>query len=329
AQAESVVDIIRAKTDKAMAAAVNQLRGGLSGKVRAVRDRLLEAAAHLEADIDFPGLDLEVQTFDQVIAACQWAIAEVTAMLAGAKQGKLLREGFRVVLAGRPNVGKSSLLNRLVRENRAIVTEVPGTTRDVIEEWISIQGLPVVIADTAGIRETADVVEQLGVDRSRSMLERADLILLVLDATAGVTPEDEVLAGLLPAATERVVLVNKADLVDPGERLDVGGPFKNMPLLMVSAETGAGLAEVEGVIADAAGLSDQEETLIANARQGEALRKALNHLESALETRQAGFGADLLSIDVRGAWVSLGEITGESVGEDLLDQIFSRFCIGK
>jgi len=328
-QAEAVIDVIRAKTDRALEAAVEQLRGSLKAEVVQVRDRLLEAAAHLEADIDFPELELETQTFDVVLQTCKEVAARVRELLAGARQGKLLREGFRVVLAGRPNVGKSSLLNRLVRENRAIVTEVPGTTRDVIEEWISIRGLPVVVADTAGIRETADVVERIGVDRSRAMLDRADLILLVLEASSGATAEDRRLAALLPEGHQRIVVVNKVDLA-PGLDLatfDVG--LDGTRVLGISAETGNGLEELEQVIAEAAGLSDREESLVANARQETVLRRALAHLEAAVETRQSGFGSDLVSIDVRGAWLALGEVVGESAGDDLLDQIFSRFCIGK
>lgn len=328
-QAEAVIDIIRAKTDRAMDAAVHQLRGGLSTEVQAIRDRLLEVAAHLEADIDFPELDLEVQTHDQVLHNCEWALAHIRGLLAGARQGKLLREGFRVVLAGRPNVGKSSLLNRLVRENRAIVTEIPGTTRDVIEEWINLRGLPVIVTDTAGIRETNDVVERLGVDRSRAMLERADLILVVVDASTGVTAEDRELAALLPERTAKFVLVNKVDLVSGEWPEAYGRLVDNARVIGVSAETGLGVERLEEAISEAAGLTDREESLVANARQEAALRRALGHVEGALETRLAGFGSDLISIDVRGAWVALGEITGETVGEDLLDQIFSRFCIGK
>jgi tRNA modification GTPase len=328
-QAEAVIDVIRAKTDRALEAAVHQLQGEMSSRVKEIRERLLEAAAHLEADIDFPELDLEVQTFDHVVASCEWGAVRIRELLAGAHQGKLLREGFRVVLAGRPNVGKSSLLNRLVRENRAIVTEVPGTTRDVIEEWINLRGLPVIVTDTAGIRETQDVVERMGVDRSRAMLERADLVLLVVEAPAGITAEDEELARLIPEGPARMLLVNKIDLAPSTSLAQLAKAVGISGVLGVSAETGLGLDALESAIAEAAGLSDREESFVANARQEEALRRALGHLEAALETRRAGFGSDLVSIDVRGAWIALGEITGESAGEDLLDQIFSRFCIGK
>lgn len=328
-QAEAVIDIIRAKTDRALEAAVNQLGGGLKVQVQVVRDRLLEAAAHLEADIDFPELDLEVQTFDHVQRTCEWCVAQVRSLLSGAKQGRLLRDGFYVVLAGRPNVGKSSLLNRLVRENRALVTDVPGTTRDVIEEWINLRGLPVVLADTAGIRETDDIVERLGVERGRAVMERADLIIFMIEAPAGLSRDDRRLLAGLPADRTVVIVVNKIDLAPGFQLSDVTGLSGGGKVIGLSAETGAGVEELEEIIVAAAGVSDREEKFLANARQEEALRRALSHLEAALETRRSGFGSEMVSIDVRGAWLALGEVTGETAGDDLVDQIFSRFCIGK
>lgn len=328
-QAEAVVDIIRAKTDRAMSAAVSQLRGELGGAVRAVRDRLLETMAHLEADIDFPELDLEVQTRDEVERNCRWGLEQVRSLLAGARQGKLLREGLRVVLVGRPNVGKSSLMNRLVRENRSIVTEIPGTTRDVVEDWVNIRGLPISLADTAGIRETSDRLEQLGVERSRSMIEKADLLLVVIDASAGIADSDRELIDLLPTEKLRIGVVNKLDLA-PGFRLaEFAGMLAGASVLGVSAQSGAGMDELEVAISAAAGSFDAEEGFIATARHEQCLRLAGEHLEAALGTMTAGLGSDLISIDIRSAWAVLGEITGETVGEDLLDQIFSRFCIGK
>lgn len=328
-QAEAVIDIIRAKTDRAMEAAVRQLAGGLSAEVHEIRERLLEMTAHLEADIDFPELDLDVQTLSQVEEGCQWSLERIGQLLSGARQGKLLREGLRVVIAGRPNVGKSSLLNRLTRENRAIVTEVPGTTRDVIEEWVSIGGFPVVLADTAGIRETADIVERLGVDKSREMLEKADMVLLVVDARDGLTAEDRQLIGLLPEHVAKVGVVNKLDLVESFDFTEVATALGGVEVLGVSATTGKGVRAIEEAIEHAAGVADKEESLVANSRHEQALRRAAAYLTGALESKANGFGADMISIDVRGAWAALGEITGESVGEDLLDQIFSRFCIGK
>lgn len=329
AQAEAVIDVIRAKTDRAMSAAVSHLRGEMGEAVRAIRDRLLEITAHLEADIDFPELELEVQTQEQAVEGCRWCLGEVERLLGGARQGKILREGLRVVLAGRPNVGKSSLLNRLVRENRAIVTAVPGTTRDVIEEWVSIGGLPVQLADTAGIRPTDDPVEQIGVERTLSTLARADLVLVVVDASVGLLPEDLEWIRHVPAATARIGVVNKIDMAPGFDTVALSNALTGVPLVRVSAETGAGLAEVEEAIATIAGVHDASEDLIVNARQEECLRRARDNLAGAVETLAIRMGSDMVSIDVRAAWVVLGEITGETVGEDLLDQIFSRFCIGK
>lgn len=330
-QAEAVAEVIRAKTDRAMSAAMQNLSGVLGGEVRAIRDRLLEVAAHLEAEIDFPELDLETQTLERVREGCTWSLARVDGLLQGVHQGRILREGFRAVLAGRPNVGKSSLMNRLLRENRAIVTPIPGTTRDLIEEWISLRGIPVVLSDTAGIRETSDLVEQIGVERTLAALQRADLVLMVIDATTGLTAEDlEVIAQLPPAVT-RFGLLNKldrvsGDLTQMQEQLEgaLGGK-----VLALSAESGQGLDLLEDAIVRTAGMADREEHLVVNARQAESLRQAREHIAAALETAAAGFGSDLISVDVRAAWVTLGEVTGETAADDLLDQIFSRFCIGK
>lgn len=332
AQAEAVIDIIRSRTDRSMEAAVMQLRGELSEAVGRLRNRLLEMTADLEADIDFPELELEVQTMESVGAGCREVLAEIDRMLSGARQGKLLREGIRVVIAGRPNVGKSSLLNRLVRENRAIVTDIPGTTRDVIEEWVNLHGMPVILVDTAGIRaDAADLVERMGVERSREALGRADLILLVVDATAGVTAEDQAVAGGLPGAVPVMAVANKMDAA-PGFGVGALAALGTVAeSVAVSAETGLGMEALEErIVALAAGgpLRSQD-LLVANARHEELLGKARQHVEGALEALDQGLGSDLVSIDLRAAWQDLGMITGETVGEDLLDQIFSRFCIGK
>ncbi|HLO02752.1 MAG TPA: tRNA uridine-5-carboxymethylaminomethyl(34) synthesis GTPase MnmE [Symbiobacteriaceae bacterium] len=331
-QAEAVAEVIRAKTDRAMNAALQHLSGVLGGQIRAIRERLLEVAAHLEAEIDFPELDLETQTLQRVREGCEWSLGQVDQLLRGAQQGRILREGFRVVLAGRPNVGKSSLMNRLLRENRAIVTPIPGTTRDVIEEWISLRGIPVVLSDTAGIRETADLVEQIGVERSLTALQRADLALVVTDVTAGLTLEDQEVIAKVPPTVARIGVLNKLDRVT-GDAGEMGAPLAvslgGCQVIALSAETGEGLDKLEGVIVQMAGMADQEEHLVVNARQAESLRQAREHLAAALETAAAGFGSDLISVDVRAAWVTLGEVTGETAADDLLDQIFSRFCIGK
>lgn len=329
AQAEAVIDIIRAKTDRSMAAAVGQLRGDLSEAIRGVREKLLSLTAELEADIDFPELKLEVQTLAAVDAGCREILDALDSLLAGSRQGKLLREGLRVVIAGRPNVGKSSLLNRLVRGNRAIVTDIPGTTRDVIEEWVNLKGFPVVLADTAGIRETDDVMERMGVDRSYEALGRADLILLVVDSSVGITEQDREVARLLPEGKAIIPIANKADLTFEWEALE--RIVDDRAWLGVSALTGSGIDRLEESIVSAAagGPLLAQDALVANARHEELLRGARRDVEGALVSLEQGLGSDFVSIDLRAAWSTLGMITGETVGEDLLDQIFARFCIGK
>lgn len=329
AQAEAVIDVIRAKTDRAMVAAVRQLEGALSGPIRVIRDRLLEAMAHLEAEIDFPELDLEAQTAAEVASICESCLIELKRLVGGARRGKILREGLRVVLVGRPNVGKSSLMNRLVGESRSIVTEIPGTTRDVVEEWVSLRGIPLSLSDTAGIRPTDDPVERLGVERSRRALEQSDIVLLVIEAPTGFTEEDGLIAQAISDRSGVLVVANKVDLLaDPNvERLTVLRP--DWPVVGVSAETGVGVDRLEEVLIRLAGAQETEESFLANARQEEALQRAIDALEAAMATYRAGFGSDLVSVEIRAGWTALGEIIGESVGEDLLDQIFSRFCIGK
>jgi tRNA modification GTPase len=333
-QAEAVAEVIRAKTDRAMAVAMQHLSGVLGDQVRRIRERLLEVAAHLEAEIDFPELDLETQTLERVLEGCAWSIEQVDELLRGARQGRILREGLRVVLVGRPNVGKSSLMNRLLRENRAIVTPVPGTTRDVIEEWISLQGVPVVLSDTAGIRETVDLVEQIGVERTLKALQRADLALVVVDVTSGLLEEDREVMAKLPPSLPRIGLLNKVDQAGHGADIgalsaELSSALEGAAVIPLSATTGDGIGQLEKAIIDHAGMTDQEELMVVNARQSESLRQAREHLVAAMETARAGLGSDLISVDVRAAWVTLGEVTGETAADDLLDQIFSRFCIGK
>ncbi|HEY8345806.1 MAG TPA: tRNA uridine-5-carboxymethylaminomethyl(34) synthesis GTPase MnmE [Symbiobacteriaceae bacterium] len=328
-QAEAVVEVVRAKTDRALEAAVRQLQGSLGQEIRAIRERLLEIAAQLEAEIDFPELDLETEGRDAVLAGCRWCLERIDGLLKGVRRGELLRSGVRVVLAGRPNVGKSSLLNRLVRKERAIVTAIPGTTRDVIEEWVNLEGVPVLYADTAGIRETTDEVERFGVDRSREMLQQADLVLWVVDGEAGLTPEDRAVRRWVPEGRRVIGVINKIDLVPPEQVQAVAASLGEEQVIAVSARSGEGIAELEQAVLREAGALDMEEGFVANERQAEALRRAANSLQAALETAALGFGPDLISVDIRAAWTTLGEITGETVHEELLDQIFSRFCIGK
>ncbi len=322
AQAEAVGDIIAAQTEQAHRLARRQSEGRLSLAVAQIREIVLGVLARIEASIDFPE---DVGELDADACQSELSLAErrVGALLATADQGILFREGLKVVLAGRPNVGKSSLLNALLRADRAIVTPVPGTTRDVIEETLNLRGIPLRAVDTAGLRETEDEVERIGVARTRESLADADIALLVLDATAGETDEDAALRATL-AGRPHILVWNKWDL-KPGSAPPAEG-------VVVSAATGWNLVALEDALADLAfggRAADTEDTFVTHARHKRALQSALARLADARNTLAAALPADFVSIDVRSALDALGEITGETATEDVISEIFSRFCIGK
>ncbi|MBP2658094.1 MAG: mnmE 2 [Firmicutes bacterium] len=251
--------------------------------------------------------------------------------MATAQTGRILREGLATVIIGKPNVGKSSLLNALLREKRAIVTDVPGTTRDIIEEYVNIRGIPLKIIDTAGIRETADVVEKIGVARARELVGQADLILVLLDSSAPLSPEDKAVLALL-SGKQAIVLINKSDLPAQLEVDEIEKYTTDRLVLKISVEQGQGLAELEQVIADmvfSGQVSQGEAAFVSNVRQADALRQAQGRLAEAMATIADGMPSDCIVVDLRAAWDKLGEITGDTVGEDIIDQIFTQFCIGK
>lgn len=322
AQAEAVGDLIAAQTAEAQRLARRQSEGRLSRAVQAIRNETLGVLAQIEATIDFPEEVGELNTAE-CEAALQTAHRQIADLLATADSGKLVREGLSVVLAGRPNVGKSSLLNALLRTNRAIVTAIPGTTRDVLEETLNLSGVPLRLSDTAGLRETADEVEQLGVARTRAGMDAADLVLLVLDAEVGETPEDVDLRQSL-AGRPHLAVWNKWDLsvlpaLPPGA-------------VAVSALTGWNLAALEAallqhVLGGTASLP--ESALVTHARHKQALSAASLGIDAARQSLAEGLPADFASIDLRGALSVLGTITGETATEDVIAEIFSRFCIGK
>jgi tRNA modification GTPase len=299
------------------------LRGRVSREVGRVRDGLLSALAYLVARIDFPDEDVPAEDIRPALACAATAIER---LLATAHAGALRRDGARVALIGPPNAGKSSLLNRLLRTDRAIVTPVAGTTRDTVEETADIHGIPVVLTDTAGFAAEPDTIEAMGIERSRRAAEAADALLIVLDGAAPLPAE---LPALLTLAAGRpaLVVLNKCDLpaASRGEQFDA-------PALAVSALRGDGIDALEAALADL--LVDgvdvaQQELVIANPRHAEALRRALAAVRAADDGAGTGLPEDFVAIDVRAALDALGEITGETAGEDLLDTIFRRFCIGK
>jgi len=330
-QAEAVIDVIRSKTDAAQKLAFRQVEGGLSKHIRTLRQKMVEMLAHIEVTIDYPEHDVEDATTQLVIDRGSAVVAAIDQLLAGATTGKILREGLKTVIIGKPNVGKSSLLNALSRTNRAIVTDIPGTTRDILEEQINLRGIPLNIIDTAGIRETEDVVEKIGVERSRDALEQADLVLFVVDASRPLNETDrELLDAVRRYPT--VVILNKLDLPTAVDLPELRTLAREKVIVETSVTTGQGLEELERAVEElflSGGIEGQESTYVSNARHVALLEKARREMNEALDAAHTGLTLDLVAVDVRNAWMSLGEVIGEAVGDDLLDQIFTQFCLGK
>lgn len=328
-QAEAVIDIIRAKTELSMKSAVLQSNGRISKEINSLRNRLLQIIAHIEATVDFPEDDLEEVTSNQVSIQIKNIINEVNELLSTADEGKILREGLNVVIVGKPNVGKSSLLNALLKEQRAIVTEVPGTTRDVIEEYINLDGVPIKIIDTAGIRETEDIVEKIGVEKSKEKIAEADLIIFMIDLSRELDDEDKEIMDYI-RDKKYIVLLNKSDLENKVVKEDLIG-LDLKYIIESSAKSGKGLDELKDSIKELffKGEVKNQDIIITNARHKEALIRAKESLNSALYTLDNTLAIDLSSIDIRNAWSKLGEVTGDTLEEDIIDKIFSEFCLGK
>ncbi|EHL78696.1 tRNA modification GTPase mnmE [Bacillus smithii 7_3_47FAA] len=331
-QAEAVMDLIRAKTDKAMNVALNQIEGRLSKLIRKLRQEILEVLAHVEVNIDYPEYDdVEEMTHELLLKKSLYVKQEIEKLLRTSQQGKILREGLSTVIIGRPNVGKSSLLNALVHENKAIVTNIPGTTRDVIEEYVNVRGVPLRLVDTAGIRETEDIVERIGVERSRQVLKEADLILLVLNYSEELTPEDE---KLFEAAKgmDVIVIVNKTDLPQKIDMERVQKLANNHKIVTTSLLEEQGIDELEEAIASLffeGSIESQDATYVSNSRHIALLNQALNAINDAIAGVEASMPVDMVQIDLTRTWELLGEIIGDSVHESLINQLFSQFCLGK
>lgn len=323
-QAEATLDVIQARTDAALVLAQAQLGGWLAAELQRIRELILPPLAYCTALVDFPEDEVEPLPVAEPLEAAQGALEH---LLASASQGMIYRQGARAALVGRPNAGKSSLLNALLRVDRAIVTPIPGTTRDTLEETASLCGIPVVLVDTAGITETADPVEQLGVARSRAALAAADVALLVIDASVPPDPADAEIAALV-AGKPTIVVRNKSDLL-PASALPPNEAETRA--VAVSARTGAGLDALAEAIASIllGGAPAGAERLVSNPRHRDALARANGHLRDARAGHAAGIPPDLLAVDLTAALAAIGEITGDGVHDDLLATIFSTFCIGK
>ncbi|MBD0382256.1 tRNA uridine-5-carboxymethylaminomethyl(34) synthesis GTPase MnmE [Paenibacillus sedimenti] len=330
-QAEAVIDLIRAKSDRAFKVALKQVEGNLSKQIKLLRHQLVELMAHVEVNIDYPEHDVEEMTNAFIRTKCEAVTGEIDRLLHTAQQGKILREGIETAIVGKPNVGKSSLLNELAQENRAIVTDIPGTTRDVIEEFVNVGGIPLKLLDTAGIRETTDIVEQIGVERSKTALAEADLILLVLNSSEELQLDEVVLMQQL-ANKQTIVILNKIDLERKLDIDQVYSYFAKERVVELSLLENKGIEDLEKAIAAIffeGKLEAGDLTYVSNVRHISLLKQAKKSLEDALEANEQYVPIDMIQIDIRAAWEQLGEIIGDSVGESLIDQIFTQFCLGK
>lgn len=331
-QAEAVMDMIRAKTDRAMHVAVDQLDGQMARLIRDLRQKILDTLAQVEVNIDYPEYDdVEEMTSQLLEDKAREVKADIQKLLETAQQGKILREGLATAIIGRPNVGKSSLLNTLLRQDKAIVTDVAGTTRDVIEEYVNVKGVPLKLIDTAGIRETDDEVEKIGVDRSRQAIQQADLILLVFNQSEKLTAEDEALIEATKGQN-RIILLNKTDLDQQLNVDKLSQLIANDPIVSTSMMTQAGMDELQDKIAElffSGQTGERDATYVSNTRHIALLEEAEDALSEVLNGIALDTPVDLVQIDMRRAWDLLGEITGDSVQDELITKLFSQFCLGK
>lgn len=331
-QAEAVMDFIRSKTDRASKVAMNQIEGRLSDLIKKQRQSILEILAQVEVNIDYPEYDdVEDATSEFLLEQSKEIKQEINRLLDTGAQGKIMREGLSTVIVGKPNVGKSSMLNNLIQDNKAIVTEVAGTTRDVLEEYVNVRGVPLRLVDTAGIRETEDIVEKIGVERSRKALSQADLILFVLNNNEALTQEDYTLYEVVKNE-DVIVIVNKMDLEQNIDINEVKDMIGDTPLIQTSMLKQEGIDELEIQIRDlffGGEVQNQDMTYVSNSRHISLLKQARQTIQDAIDAAESGVPMDMVQIDLTRTWEILGEIIGETASDELIDQLFSQFCLGK
>lgn len=331
-QAEAVMDFIRSKTDRASKVAMNQIEGRLSDLIKKQRQSILEILAQVEVNIDYPEYDdVEDATTEFLLEQSKNIKEEINRLLETGTQGKIMREGLSTVIVGRPNVGKSSMLNNLIQDNKAIVTEVAGTTRDVLEEYVNVRGVPLRLVDTAGIRDTEDIVEKIGVERSRKALSEADLILFVLNNNEPLTEDDQTLYEVVKNE-DVFVIINKTDLEPRLDIDEVKEMIGDMPLIQTSMLKQEGIDELEIQIRDlffGGEVQNQDMTYVSNSRHISLLKQARHSIQDAIDAAESGVPMDMVQIDLTRTWEILGEIIGESASDELIDQLFSQFCLGK
>lgn len=329
-QAEAVIDIIKAKTDESFDQSIKQLEGSLTGIITEISDEVTKMMGIIIANIDFPEDDVEEYQYETLLNDANKVKENINTLIEGSNRGRLLRDGINTVILGKPNVGKSSLLNAMLRYEKAIVTDIPGTTRDIIEDYVNLDGILLKITDTAGIRETEDKVEAIGVSRAVKSIEGADLIIAIFDGSEKFDENDEEILKLLEGK-KSIVLVNKADLESKNSEDELKSFFGNRDYMNVSIKKGT-ILDIENKIKDmffSGNLKAKEEFYINNLRHVRALKEAVKFIDSAIEGLETREFLDCIEVDLRGTLDELGNITGETTTEDILDKVFSEFCIGK
>ena len=327
-QAEAIIDMIKAKTDKAYSVSMKQLEGSVNRNIKQLRDQLLDMLSHVEYSINFTEDMQDELDNTPVLNEGKEVLDKLKKLSESANRGRIIRDGINTTIIGKPNVGKSSLLNALLKENRAIVTDIPGTTRDVIEEYIDLDGISLKINDTAGIRDTEDIVEKIGVEKSVSFISDSDLIIAIFDSSREFDDEDRKILDLI-RDKKSIVLLNKIDL-DGGYDFDEN--LEGIEVIHTSIKNNEGIEDLENKIIEMFNdgyIEANNDNIITNIRHRDIINKAIKSLESSLHDMEAGVPIDCFEVDLRNAWEILGEITGETVDDDVLNKIFSDFCIGK
>lgn len=330
-QAESVIDLINSKSDNEAKASINQLEGKLSKKIHEIRDQILDVMADIEADIDYPEYDIEEVTNKKIENVLNEIKMKLTELSASFENGKILKEGVKTIILGKPNAGKSSLLNSILNEERAIVSEYAGTTRDTIEEFVNVDGISLKLIDTAGIRNTEDKIEEIGVKRALKLSEDADLIIAIFDGSKELDNEDLKILDLIKTK-KSIILLNKKDIGDLNlEKREIIKNASNN-ILKISAKTGEGITDIYSMISDLFKTNEikmNDGVIITNIRHKNQIDKAIRSVEEAIESNNDGLPIDIVSIPIKQILVDLSMITGEDVSEDIINEIFSKFCLGK
>ncbi len=341
-QAEAVIDVINSKTNSSFDVAMEQLRGRFSKEINEIRKEITDVLVDIAVNIDYPDEDIELILYDKLEKELRSIKKKVDYLIDSSDTGRILREGLNVAIIGRPNVGKSSLMNAMLRESRAIVTEIPGTTRDTIEELINVRGIPVNLIDTAGIRSTDDVIEQIGIDKSKKSLESADLVIFMIDLTSEISTEDYEIFNQVDKS-KLLILFNKADKTARISEADIASFARGARYMITSVNDSKSVDEIENAIFEKAGgnllLGKESEAdklarspksnIVTNARHKNMLERAATSLGEAINAASGGIPLEFMEIDIRNAYEELGFITGDSVQDDVIDEVFSRFCLGK